>query len=92
MVTRKIVSEPSSTRRALCTSAIWSVGVLMLVYVVFGGMLAATALGVFVIPSLFVLVEGLIGKTSRSRAAGAAAAQPPPGVAVPAQAPREDPL
>jgi multidrug efflux pump subunit AcrB len=35
---------------------------------VFGGMLVATGLGVFVIPSLFVLVERVIGATSRKRA------------------------
>jgi HAE1 family hydrophobic/amphiphilic exporter-1/multidrug efflux pump len=57
---------------------------------VFGGMLAATALGVFVIPSLFVLVESLIEKTSRARPAGVTPAQPPAAVSAPAP-PREGP-
>ena len=47
---------------------------------VFGGMLAATVFGVFVIPSLYLLVQRLINATSRKR----------PGANV-APAPHEDP-
>ena len=38
--------------------------------VVVGGMLAATLLGIFLIPMLFVVVEKLATRRSRSQAAG----------------------
>jgi multidrug efflux pump len=45
--------------------------------VVIAGMLAATALAIFLIPSLFVIVEKLAGKAKAKEAAPAAAAAAP---------------
>jgi hypothetical protein len=49
---------------------------------VFGGMLAATMLGVFFIPSLYVLIAGLIERLPSRRAAATTARRRPPGTSV----------